>query len=299
MAEEMHVAPAAEASDDELLTGIIRELIAEIHPPAAGLPVFLDSRLAADLGLDSLAVVELRSRLEEASGVVLPDGILTGETPREWLDALRAARGRAGRHVSATCGPVPGPTPVPAAPAPGGLPTGAETLLDALAWHAQAQPARTCIRVLEFTGEESAAREITYAGLSVGARAVAAGLRQGGLGPGEAVAIMLPTGPELFLAFMGTLAGGPVRPLGPASRAARRRPVRRRLLYAGYAWGITVADHRGGGRPGLAAGGHAAWPAGALGSAPCGGAAAAPAISRPPHRDRGDNRRRQPVRYCR
>ena len=96
MAEEMHVAPAAEASDDELLTGIIRELIAEIHPPAAGLPVFLDSRLAADLGLDSLAVVELRSRLEEASGVVLPDGILTGETPREWLDALRAARGRAG-----------------------------------------------------------------------------------------------------------------------------------------------------------------------------------------------------------
>ncbi|MGO9219197.1 MAG: acyl carrier protein [Streptosporangiaceae bacterium] len=94
MAEEMHVAPAAEASDDELLTGIIRELIAEIHPPAAGLPVFLDSRLAADLGLDSLAVVELRSRLEEASGVVLPDGILTGETPREWLDALRGPRPR-------------------------------------------------------------------------------------------------------------------------------------------------------------------------------------------------------------
>ncbi|MGO9219199.1 MAG: hypothetical protein ACLP5E_15770 [Streptosporangiaceae bacterium] len=93
----------------------------------------------------------------------------------------------------------------------------------------------------------------------------------------------------------GTLAGGPVRPLGPASWAARRRPVRSRPAVCR----VRVGDHRGGGRPGLAARHHAAWPAGALGSAPCGGAAAAPAISRPAHRDRGDNRRRQPVRYCR
>ncbi|HUY46723.1 MAG TPA: AMP-binding protein [Streptosporangiaceae bacterium] len=221
MAEEMRVAPPAEARDEELLIGIIRRLIAEIHPAATGIPVCLDSRLAADLGLDSLAVVELRSRMEEAFAVVLPDGILSVETPGEWLTVLRAARGGAGPHVSATPGPVPGPAPVVSAPAPAGLPAGAETLLDALAWHAQAHPARTCIRVLEFAGEEPSAQEISYGGLSAGAVAVAAGLRRGGLCPGEAVAIMLPTGPEFFLAFMGTLmAGGVTVPIYPPARPA-------------------------------------------------------------------------------
>lgn len=63
--EKPAVAPA-DAEDARLLNGIIGELIAEIRPAAAGAPVRLDSRLAADLGLDSLVLVELRSRVSES-----------------------------------------------------------------------------------------------------------------------------------------------------------------------------------------------------------------------------------------
>lgn len=75
----------------------IRDLIGEIRPGAAR-PAGLDSRLAADLGLDSLVLVELRSRVEEAFGVVLPNRVLDAVTAGEWLAVLRAVRGVAGRR---------------------------------------------------------------------------------------------------------------------------------------------------------------------------------------------------------
>ena len=82
MAEQIHPAPAARACAEEQLAGIVRDLVAEVHPGGASLPVRLDSRLDADLGLDSLAVVELRSRMEQAFAVLLPDRIL--ETVARW-----------------------------------------------------------------------------------------------------------------------------------------------------------------------------------------------------------------------
>ena len=77
-------------------------------------PVRLDSHLDADLGLDSLAVVELRSRMEEAFGVVLPDRILGGDTLGDWLAVLRAARGSTGRLFSTGRSAGPGTPPVAA-----------------------------------------------------------------------------------------------------------------------------------------------------------------------------------------
>ena len=63
------------------------------------MPVRLDSRLAADLGLDSLVLVELRSRVENAFGVMVPDRILSGATPAEWLAVLRDVRSTAGLAI--------------------------------------------------------------------------------------------------------------------------------------------------------------------------------------------------------
>jgi acyl carrier protein len=108
MAEEMHPAPGRQTSDEEQLAGIIRGLVGEVHPGGASVQVGLDSRLEADLGLDSLAVVELRSRMEEAFGGALPDRILGGGTlgerpPRAIRPAAvnRRSRRRLGSHARA------------------------------------------------------------------------------------------------------------------------------------------------------------------------------------------------------
>ena len=221
MAEEMQPAPARQTCDEEQLAGIIRGLVGEVHPGGASVPVGLDSRLEADLGLDSLAVVELRSRMEEAFGVALPDRILGGDTVGEWQAVLEAARDRAGPPGSAGRAAVPRPPPVTVLPTVAGEPTEAGTLLEALSWHVQAHPARPCIRLLDFAAEEPSLQEISYARLSAGAAALAGGLRRGGLAPAEAVAIMLPTGRDFFVAFLGTLlAGGVAVPIYPPARRA-------------------------------------------------------------------------------
>ena len=206
--------PPGEAWDAALLLRVIRDFAAQAVPAAAGGHIGLDSRMS---GLDSLTLAELRSRVEEAFGVTLPDDVLSGETADDWLAAVRAARGEA-RPPTVAAGPMPLLVPPPADVQPA---TAAETLPKALAWHARAYPARACITALEFAGAEPAAREITYGGLDQGSRAVAAGLRQRGLAPGDRVAIMLPTGAGFFTSFMGTLmAGGVAVPIYPPSSPA-------------------------------------------------------------------------------
>jgi acyl carrier protein len=80
---------------DEAVLRIVREVLTELHPGRKDMgPVTLDSALEEDLGLDSLARVELLMRLERAFGVRPPEQLLsTAETPRDLLRALLAARG--------------------------------------------------------------------------------------------------------------------------------------------------------------------------------------------------------------
>lgn len=215
MAEVPAAARPEDAPDARLLLGIIRALAAEAGAVTAA--AGLDSGLGRDLGLDSLALVELRLRVEDAVGVVLPDSILSADTAGDWLAALRAARTGAAPPIPR----VPVLSPVPVSGAAGGLPASADTLPAALAWHASVHPGRVHIRLLEYAGEQPAITEISYGDLQAGARVVAAGLRAGGLRPGETVAIMLPTCREFFLAFMGTLMAGAVAvPIYPPARPA-------------------------------------------------------------------------------
>lgn len=54
----------------------------------------MDSRLSGELGLDSLAIVELCDRLEGLFHVTLNDDVLLdAATPRDWLVAIQAAQG--------------------------------------------------------------------------------------------------------------------------------------------------------------------------------------------------------------
>ena len=207
--------PDPPARSDEIagaVLEVVRALAAELHPRRALAPLTLDSTLERDLGLDSLARVELLARLERASGVRLPESLLlSAETPRDLWRALAAA-GRAPALAPETA-------VAPALAAAMAAPETADTLWAVMDWHVQAHPDRPHIFLLTESGAEE---EIRYGTLAREAEAIAAGLQARGLRPGQTVAIMLPTGRDYFTSFFGVLAAGAIPvPIYPPVRASQ------------------------------------------------------------------------------
>ena len=126
-----------QAIEADALLSKVRDVVCELHPHMRDrVQVSLDSTLDRDLGLDSLARVELLVRLEQSFGVTLSEATLASvETPRDVLRALLAGkpgvgadrRGHSG-EVRRSLGEIPAPTAMP------------ETLLEALDWHVRAHP---------------------------------------------------------------------------------------------------------------------------------------------------------------
>lgn len=89
---------AVQLDGEPRLLALVRELAHHAQPElAARLPVALGSRLERDLGLDSLARVELGLRVEREFDVRLPENLAAeAETPADLLRALRAAQ--PGKH---------------------------------------------------------------------------------------------------------------------------------------------------------------------------------------------------------
>ena len=233
------------------LVAITRDLAREVHPHRARvLRATLDASLDRDFGLDSLGRVELWGRLERAFEVRLPESLLSeARTPRDLLEVIlkggaRPAAPETQRVLHAAPGVV---EPIPES---------VTTLLEVLEWHVEAHPERTHLVLrADASGEEV----ISYRGLRDGARR-GPGLHARGLGPGESVAIMLPTEPGILRGLLRRAA----RRRCPGSRSTRRaRPtqledyLRRQAAILANARG-SVADHA---RRGAAHGGAAA-PAG-------------------------------------
>jgi 1-acyl-sn-glycerol-3-phosphate acyltransferase len=196
------------------LTAVVAELVHQTHPGASR-SVNADSRLDSDLGLDSLARIELLHRVEDAFAVRLSEQtLLEIETPRELLVALANAVG------ATAIAPVAHLQAGPRAPsAVSGLPSEAATLVEMLDWRVQAEGDG---RHILFYRSADQTEELTYAGLARGAREVAAGLIERGLAPQQTVAIMLPTCLEFFLSFYGILlAGGIPVPIYPPARLSQ------------------------------------------------------------------------------
>jgi len=193
------------------LLEIIRELLTEIHPgqQESSNPV-LDSSLDRDLGLDSLAQVELLARVEKCFNISLSEQILaTVDTVRDLLRAVVSSGAvkheTAAREIAAIKLDEVDETPLMA-----------ETLVEVLEWHVKNHPDRPHIRLYSDGDEDDV---ITYLELWNEAEVVASGLQHFGLSPGESVLIMLPTGREYFFAFFGILlAGGIPVPVYPPGR---------------------------------------------------------------------------------
>lgn len=227
--------------DADALLSQVQEIVWELHPHMRDrVHVTLDSALDRDLGLDSLARVELLVRLEQSFGVSLSEETLAGvETPRDVLRALAEGSARGQRGAAIVAIDAAGPVEIPA-------PSDAGTLLEALEWHVRRHPERTHVHL---HGEGGQVENIGYRDLLDGGRAVAAGLQRHGIGAGQSVAIMLPTGADYLHSFVGILlAGGIPVPIYPPARLSQVEDHFRRhariLENAGVVCLITFASAR-------------------------------------------------------
>jgi hypothetical protein len=162
------------------------------RPEGLGLEnIGLDTRLEADLGLDSLGRAELIARIERELGCRLPDEALLAPTPRDLLTC---------------CGPTAAPEPPApgAAPNPGRVqaaraaPDAARTLPEVLDWHSPPGAGRGAHPALRGRpGPAPHHLRRTLAGRGAHRRRAR---RAHGVEPGRTVALMLPTGMDYFAA---------------------------------------------------------------------------------------------------
>jgi fatty-acyl-CoA synthase len=208
------------ASVERRVLAIVAGLVVELGGPSAGRAPGLDDTLDRDLGIGSLERVELLLRIEKAFGVRLPDAVMEeASNPRDLAKAVLVG-GPRGVEAEPEAVGLPGPG-VPA-------PASASTLVDVLAWQAEARPDRVHVLLRQEDGGE---RPITYGDLWRGAQAAAAGFRRLGVAPGAAVALMLRTEPAFFEAFFGALMAGLVPvPIYPPFRRDRIEEYARRQV---------------------------------------------------------------------
>jgi acyl carrier protein len=202
--------PVAQPIDPNKLLGVVAEVAREARPHVEAY-VSLDSSLERDLGLDSLARVELMLRLEREFAASLPEQALaSSDTPRDLLRFLLASAGHAPQAADRTVASLVQSEGVRA-------PLQAQTLIEALEYHVERQPDRLTVHLYE----EGAESSLSYRALWEGAARYAARLAETGLAPGQTVAIMLPTSRDYLFCFYGVLmAGGIPVPLYPPARLA-------------------------------------------------------------------------------
>lgn len=225
----------------ERVLDIVRQMMRETHPSRLQ-TITLHTSFERDLGLDSLARVELMLRLGQAFGIELPmEALSEADTPSDLLRLLGPAPQGGAPETAAASGTA---APPEVAVAALDVPEQAQTLLDVLEWHATRRPDQTQIVLAD---KQHTEQTISYRDLRDGAQAIAAGLTRRGLQALQTVALMLPTGRDYLLSFLGVmLAGGIPVPIYPPARLAQLEEHLKRhariLSNAQAAFIITVEE---------------------------------------------------------
>lgn len=199
----------------DALVALARQLASESRSQQGALEeINIDSDIAEDLGFDSLARVELFSRINKNFGVDLDDTIFAEAVIlRDLLPAILKGRAKVSPAIKPRAKAKPGETGLLATP------NDAQTLVEVLLWYTERNPDRDHIQLYD---DEVAGEIVSYQQLLIQAQAVAAGLQSLGIGKQQPVAIMLPTGTDYFYSFFGILLAGciPV-PLYPPARPSQ------------------------------------------------------------------------------
>ncbi len=188
-----------------------------------------------DLGLDSLAKVELLDRVEHTFNIKFKAEVFNlVNTPNDLVrEITRASKKSSDKDKSQQIESETEDTQeLPS-------PKQAETLLDVLAWHSDRSPERKHIRFYQEKGNE---RVITYQDLDQSGRKFAHSLSLKGVKPGDRVAIMLPTLPEYFFCFTGILMLGaiPVPLYPPVRKEQLKEHIERHLKILGNAGAVAL-----------------------------------------------------------
>src|SRR5512138_1817147 len=210
---------------EQRVLDVVREVALEVGGPRALQAATRTASLEREVGLGSLERVELLMRLEAVLGCELDDRFLLMDSVGEIAAAALEVAATGGQRE------LP-PVAIPVTPPATRLdPNALASVADALWLRADADPARVHVSLLE----NHAARDVSFGELRDGAATIAAGLAEYGVGTGESVAIMLPTGLDFLQSFMGSMAGGfvPV-PLYPPARLDRMQQylLRQRTILA-------------------------------------------------------------------
>ncbi|QDQ39065.1 AMP-binding protein [Legionella geestiana] len=192
---------------------ITRQFLKEQEMSRALSAVSLDASLDNDLGIDSLGKVELFTRIEKNLDIRFPDAVMAqSDTLRAIAEA--AAIAKPDLPSEAVKSVLLQETTLQLL-----SPDTLETMVDVLYHHAEQEPDRVHMYLVEEGGQEL---PLTFGELLDAAKRVATGLKKLGVGNDDAVAIMLPTGFEFFKTFMGILLAGAIPvPLYPPFRPDR------------------------------------------------------------------------------
>jgi len=199
---------------EELLIEIVYDLCKEIHSDHLLVEkITLDNSFDKDLGLDSLARVELISRVEDRFKITLAEHIFAQVyTPRELLQAIQEG---SYDYADITVEKDPAVQILKSFDKPSEV----KTLVELLQWHVKQHPDRVHI---QFYKDDGNGEKITYSQLYESAQKVAASLQHYGMKKGDSVAIMLPTSREYFFSFFGILIGGGIPvPIYPPARVSQ------------------------------------------------------------------------------
>ena len=195
------------------LLDLVTELAKEVNPDNFdSSTIQLDSSLDQDLGLDSLGRAELIQRTEQRFSLTLPSQTLAEiDTPRDLLNAIFSAE----QHptaIKATAEKIELPTA-------SSYPDQVQTLQDLLRWHVDQHGDRPHLYVYQ---DADNVESISYQTLYEQAKIIASRLQDLGIGPGDTVAIMLPTCNAYFYCFFGILLSRAIPvPIYPPARPSQ------------------------------------------------------------------------------